>query len=212
MSEKFKRLDDAGQADEYLEETVKRLRESAAPLRRIQWMAERSHEMADQAAWNWNLATSTVAWSKRSNDRFDPGIDADGAIWDWDCMSGQVTYNEICAESYGWSDSKVSFAEWWLDHVQADDCMRIRNSLKTSITGQADRWTAYCRLRMRDGSYVYVYNWAYLFRDASGRLQRVVGAILEQSERKLETNELGNMTEKLVISNGQPDPFLNQTI
>ncbi|HEU0134877.1 MAG TPA: EAL domain-containing protein [Allosphingosinicella sp.] len=107
------------------------------------------------------------------------------AIWDWDLATDRILWNDALASVYGHAlDGKASTADWWLSQVHPEDRTRIRESIERVIAGDGTTWAAEYRFRRRDGRFADVLDRGTVLRDESGRALRMIGALLDLSERK----------------------------
>ena len=107
------------------------------------------------------------------------------AIWDWDLQHDQVLWNEALERVYGHRPERLlSDGNWWLAHIHDNDRDRISHSIHAVIDGDRADWTDEYRFRRSDGSYADVRDRGYVLRDATGRAVRMIGAMLDQTERK----------------------------
>lgn len=107
------------------------------------------------------------------------------AVWDWDLLLDHVTWNEAMARSYGHALIDVEpTGAWWLEHIHPDDRARIDHSIHAVIDSDDIDWTDEYRFRRKDGSYADILDRGYVIRDEDRRAVRMIGAMLDQSERK----------------------------
>ena len=106
------------------------------------------------------------------------------AIWDWDLVRDEVTWNEAVTTAYGHAPGDIEpTGAWWIDHIHPEDRVRIDASIHAVIDHGGTDWTDdYC-FRRADGGYADVRDRGYVIRDAAGRPTRMIGAMLDQTER-----------------------------
>ncbi|MBP2157471.1 MULTISPECIES: PAS domain-containing protein [Asticcacaulis] len=111
-------------------------------------------------------------------------------IWDWDLQTNHVLWNDALFDVFGFSaDDVLPTGDWWLDHIAQGDRDRISESIHAAIDGEDDHWTAeYCFLNA-DGRAVPVLDRGYVIRDGQGKALRMIGAMLDLTERR-RTEEL----------------------
>lgn len=106
-------------------------------------------------------------------------------VWDWDLARGKISWSDILLDSYGHDPAQVDLTgEWWIEHVHPEDRDRVSRSVSAAIKGTGERWSDEYRFRRADGSYVHVQDRGSILRDATGRAVRMIGAMLDLSERK----------------------------
>lgn len=106
------------------------------------------------------------------------------AIWDWDLTTDTVLWNEALATAYGWTpDRVVPDGAWWIAHVHPDDRAAVEADIGAVIAGGADEWGHEYRFLRADGTYAEVFDRGYMVRAADGTPQRMIGAMLDVTER-----------------------------
>ncbi|TNC15807.1 PAS domain S-box protein [Methylobacterium terricola] len=107
------------------------------------------------------------------------------AIWDWDFATDHVLWNEALQAAYGHPLAEVApTGAWWIDHIHPDDRARIDASIHAVIDGAGTVWSDEYRFRRADGSYADVLDRGSVIRDAAGRAIRMIGAMLDLTERR----------------------------
>jgi PAS domain S-box-containing protein len=104
------------------------------------------------------------------------------AIWDWRLADGDVFWNQALTERFGHAQQHTS-AQWWLDQIHPDDRPHIDTEIHQVIDGHGNTWTGEYRFRRADGSYAHILDRGSVLRDADGRAVRMIGAMLDLSER-----------------------------
>ncbi len=107
------------------------------------------------------------------------------AMWDWSFADGRVLWNEALEEAYGWALARVEpTADWWIARIHPEDRGRVTRGTHAVIDGAGTDWTEDYRFRRADGSYAEVMDRGYVLRGSDGRPVRMIGAMLDISERK----------------------------
>jgi PAS domain S-box-containing protein len=120
------------------------------------------------------------------------------AIWDWDLARDHVVWNEALRTKYGHDlPGGLSDGGWWLDHIHPDDRARIDASIHAVIDGTGTDWADDYRFRRADGGYADLHDRGYVLRDAEGGAVRMLGAMLDQTERKQAQRALELAKERL---------------
>lgn len=123
------------------------------------------------------------------------------AIWDWDFATNHVIWNEALQTNYGYgADDVEPTGDWWIDHIHAEDRSRIDSSIHAAIDGDAESWTDEYRFRRADGSYAAILDRGHVIRDGSGRAARMIGAMLDISERQANRAALAMSEERLRLA------------
>ncbi|MGA0533949.1 sensor histidine kinase [Hansschlegelia sp. KR7-227] len=108
-------------------------------------------------------------------------------IWDWDLATGAVLWNDALTVAYGYLLEEVDPApQWWVDRIHPDDRARTFEDIRTVIEGPGHEWQHEYRFRRADGLYADVLDRGSVIRDEKGRPLRMIGAMLDNTERKAE--------------------------
>ncbi|WP_201091573.1 PAS domain S-box protein [Thiocystis minor] len=117
-------------------------------------------------------------------------------IWDWDIQRDAQRWNEAGTRVFGWTEPvehPVS-ADWWLERVHPDDLQRIAAGFYAVVeNADCDHWQDEYRLRRQDGGYAPVLDRSYIMRDAQGQPVRMIGAMLDLTERKRAEERLARL-------------------
>ena len=134
------------------------------------------------------------------------------AIWDWDLTADHVRWNDALERAYGHPLAGVEpTGAWWVDHIHPDDRARIAAGIHAVIDDPHDcDWTDEYRFRRADGTYADVRDRGYVLRGADGRALRMIGALLDQTDRVRRerglTHEVAQRTaERDRMWNASPD-------
>ncbi|TXM72497.1 PAS domain-containing protein [Methylobacterium sp. WL69] len=107
------------------------------------------------------------------------------AIWDWDLTTNHVLWNEALQTAHGYRPEAVEpTGDWWIDHIHPDDRARIDASIHAVIDRTGTTWTDEYRFRRADASFADILDRGYVIRNDQGRAVRMIGAMLDISERK----------------------------
>lgn len=107
------------------------------------------------------------------------------AIWDWSFEDDRVLWNEALEEAYGWRPEQVEpTGGWWLAHIHPEDRERVDREIHAAIDGTGTGWSGEYRFLRADGSYAEVLDRGYVIRTLDGQAIRMIGAMLDISERQ----------------------------
>lgn len=121
------------------------------------------------------------------------------AIWDWQMADGHVIWNEAVTTLFGHPITESS-AQWWLDHIHPEDRQRIDHSIHEVIDNGGESWSAEYRFARADGSYAHILDRGTVLRSASGEALRMIGAMLDLSERRATQTALAESEERLRLA------------
>ncbi|HEX8416101.1 MAG TPA: PAS domain S-box protein, partial [Methylobacterium sp.] len=106
------------------------------------------------------------------------------AIWDWDLAADTVLWNEALHTAYGWAPDRIEpTGAWWLAQIHPDDRRSVEADIRAVIDGHAADWRHEYRFRRADGRYAEVLDRGFMVRGAGGAPLRMIGAMLDITER-----------------------------
>jgi len=107
------------------------------------------------------------------------------AIWDLDLATGLVWWNEGTHTLFRYAPREVGTdPSWWAERVHPEDRERVLASSQAALDEGAALWSAEFRFQRADGSYAQVVDRAHILRDAEGRAVRMIGSMMDLSERR----------------------------
>jgi len=105
-------------------------------------------------------------------------------IWDWDLTTNHVWWNDSITEVFGYSLSDLEPGpESWIRHIHPEDRDRVLAGIHEVIDGSEELWTEEYRYLRSDGQNVHVIDRGFVIRDGSGTAVRMVGSMLDITER-----------------------------
>ncbi|WP_298092190.1 PAS domain S-box protein [uncultured Sphingomonas sp.] len=122
------------------------------------------------------------------------------AIWDWDLVRDHVTWNEAIERAYGHDLQEVEpTGAWWIQHIHPDDRARVDASIHAVIDSGDTDWVDEYRFLRADGSFADVRDRGFAIRDETGRPIRMIGALLDQTERVDRERQLRDRAHDLAV-------------
>lgn len=113
------------------------------------------------------------------------------AIWDWDLVTNEVVWNEGLKTLFGYSEKEAGLdANWWKKRIHPEDRERVVTGIHGVIDSGQEKWSDEYRFLRRDGSYAFVIDRGYVLHDKKGKAVRMIGAIMDVTERKKTEAEL----------------------
>ena len=121
-----------------------------------------------------------------AEERFRLAVQAtNDAIWDWDIRRDHLVWNDALRSCYGHRPGSIEPTScWWHRQIHPEDRDRVEGSVCAVVNAGGTDWTAEYRFQRADGRYADVRDRGYVIRDEYGRAIRMVGAMLDQTERK----------------------------
>jgi PAS domain S-box-containing protein len=123
---------------------------------------------------------------RKSEERFQLATRAtNDAIWDWDLLTGTVWWNQNVETLFRYHPDEVSKdISFWYDRIHPEDRERVHERLQNAIDSRQRLWTDDYRFLRGDGTYAYVFDRGHLLYDQDGRVTRMIGAMVDITERK----------------------------
>ncbi len=106
-------------------------------------------------------------------------------VWDWDLENKSILWSEGMDTVFGYKISNVPLNETsWTEKIHPDDVDEVLTGLTKAIEGDSTHWTKEYRFLDNYGEYKYVLDQCYIYRNSSGKAERIIGAIINQTESK----------------------------
>lgn len=136
-------------------------------------------------------------------------------IWDLDIETGKMIYNSNIYNMFGYDKQSVkNVGTWWKDKIHPDDLETVDNALAEVLKNEDDRFQMEYRFQAADGSYKYIFDRAFVIKNAQDKPVRMIGAMQdttqerEEEERlKLLESVITNTSESVVILNAYPGKY-----
>src|SRR5687767_2000658 len=87
--------------------------------------------------------------------------------------------------------------ELWTSLLHPDDTERVEASLSSAVASGKQFWADEYRFKRADGSYANVLDRGYIVHDAQNKPVRMIGAMMDITDRKLAEQRLRNSREQL---------------
>jgi len=110
---------------------------------------------------------------------------SNGFIYDWELTSDTVTRSDGLSKVLGYRQDEVApTSAAWLELIHAEDRPRIEMEGNNALTQNTDQYAVEYRVRHTQGHYISVLDKSLTMRDAGGNVRRIVGSIIDITERK----------------------------
>ncbi|MBB5712646.1 PAS domain S-box-containing protein [Sphingomonas xinjiangensis] len=99
---------------------------------------------------------------------------------------------------FGYDEQQIEpTGTWWLENIHPEDRSAVDRAIHAVIESDGEHWAAEYRFRREDGKYADVFDRGHVFRDAQGKAVRMIGAMLDLTERKRSENALRELNDTL---------------
>jgi diguanylate cyclase (GGDEF)-like protein/PAS domain S-box-containing protein len=107
-------------------------------------------------------------------------------IWDWDARSGHIWWSEGLQSQFGYAPEEfIDGIPSWTGHIHPEDRDRVSQELFRSMEIAERGWSDEYRFMRKDGSYAQVEGRAFFIRDRDGKIVRMIGSMIDITQRKL---------------------------
>jgi PAS domain S-box-containing protein len=134
----------------------------------------------------------TEADIKKSNERFELLAKAtNDGLWDWSIESNYVWANEMHQQLYGLSfDDPVPDFECWKNRIHPDDRENSLRVFEEAMASQKPIYSEEYRFYTENTGWINVYGRTLIERNKEGKPTRLIGSMLNITERKSAEMEL----------------------
>lgn len=113
------------------------------------------------------------------------------AIWDWDFNTNTVFWSDAVTLLFGFDKAAIgSDPEWWEHQIHEEDRERVKSRVRQHIREGIESWQDEYRFICADGSIKWVYDRGYILLDSNHSPYRMIGAMMDITERKKLQDEL----------------------
>ncbi len=106
------------------------------------------------------------------------------AVYDWEFATNHIWWNEGMRTLFGYPPDQVPTLDSWSASIHPEDVARITDGLHAAIARGAALWEDTYRFKRHDGTHADILDRGYIVRDASGAPERMIGAMLDVTERR----------------------------
>lgn len=152
----------------------------------------------------------------KSEERFSLAMrGANDGIWDWNLATDEVYYSPRWKSMLGYDENELEGTfDTWATLVDPEDKPWVLEKVQDYIAGRADSFEVEMQMRHKDGHEVFVLSRAFLVhRDSDKQAVRLVGTLLDLSERKIAETFNKDHTKILeMIAKGRPASKIYEAI
>lgn len=150
---------------------------------------------------------------KEKNQRFEYVTQATSdTIWDCNLSTKSIYWGNGFYQLFGYSQhSGENSLDFWRGNIHPDDIKKVEEGINKIIDGEESKWSDEYRFKKADGSYAYVADQGFVIRDKNEVAIRMVGAISDITQKKLEEERLKllesvitNTNDSVMITEAEP--------
>ena len=123
---------------------------------------------------------------RRSEERFRLAARAtQDVIWDWDLVTNEGWRNDTFQTRFGYAAGQLKTAtESWHSGIHPLDKDRVASGIRAAIDSDLQTWSDEYRFFRADKSMAHIFDRGYILRDDQGKPLRMLGVMMDISERK----------------------------
>lgn len=141
---------------------------------------------------------------KRSNERFEMiSRTTNDAVWEWDLENGEMWVNDTHQQLYGRTmNDKVPTEKEWQERIHPEDRDVLINKQAEALASNTNIFITEYRFKTTDDGYRNIYDRCYIIRNEAGKAIRMLGSMMDITERKLAEDEVrrSEETRKLIMN------------
>jgi len=121
---------------------------------------------------------------RRSEERYELVARATtDAVYEWNVQTGMTRWNHGMRTLFGYPVDSEQPHNWWRRQVHPEDLAPTIQVLDQALANGDQFWQCEYRYRRQDGTYAHVLDRGYVIYDPAGRPQRMVGAMIDITDR-----------------------------
>jgi PAS domain S-box-containing protein len=121
-------------------------------------------------------------------------------IWDWNLLTNKVWWNNNYSNLFGYENATNLFhIDVWAKNIHSEDKERVLAGIYKVIQSGEKYWTDEYRYLKKDGTIVYIYDRGYVAHNEEGKPHRMIGCMLDISERIQAETEIKKLNERFSI-------------
>jgi len=107
-------------------------------------------------------------------------------VRDWNIERDEIAWNAALSTVLRYpGPPEVLGIAWWRERIHPDDRERVVVAMQSALAAAASGWNDEYRFQRGDGTYASVFDRGFITRDGRGRAVRMLGSMLDVTERKV---------------------------
>ena len=135
---------------------------------------------------------------QKSNTRFELiSSTTNDAVWDWNLETGELWSNQMHQHLYGLTLSDpVPTEKMWAERIHPDDRQVMLKKQKEALTSDKNVFISEYRFKVEGKNYRDIYDRCYIVRNKEGKPVRMMGSMMDITERKKTEEQLRESEER----------------
>ncbi|MFL6673959.1 MAG: EAL domain-containing protein [Massilia sp.] len=106
-------------------------------------------------------------------------------VWDWDIKTDTLWQSESIHDLFGYTPAEFARSlRLWAARIHDDDRRRVLDHVDAALNGRDGLWIDEYRVMRKNGTVAYVLDRGFIIRDRDGQAIRMVGAMVDLTERR----------------------------
>jgi PAS domain S-box-containing protein len=135
---------------------------------------------------------------QKSNTRFELiSSTTNDAVWDWNLETGELWSNQMHQHLYGLTLSDpVPTEKMWAERIHPDDRQVMLKKQKETLTSDKNVFISEYRFKVEGKNYRDIYDRCYIVRNKEGKPVRMMGSMMDITDRKKTEEQLKESEER----------------
>ncbi len=138
----------------------------------------------------------------KANERYELiGNATNDGLWDWDLETGNIWGNNIHQQLYGLTmHDKAPGYEQWKERIHPDDREVTVKRLEQGIVSNTNDLIEEYRFNSEEKGWIHIYGRTFIIRDKDGKAVRLIGSMMDITQRRKAELHLIDSEERLRLS------------
>ncbi len=134
---------------------------------------------------------------------------SEAGVWDWDLRTRRLFYSDRWRRMFGREQDELpTTPQVMLEWIHPHDRERVRRATRDLLRRRVDLFRCEYRMRRSDGAYIWILAHAKAHFDGAGRPTRMVGTLIDITDRKTVEDELVDAKDAAENANRAKSDFL----